>query len=250
MKISRRFICCVFLLTFIMSCGIVSAAPAQPQPDSYHLTGYVKEIPRYNGAYGIVGDDGKNYLPLNLPRQFRKEGLAIKFDYQPKTAPNPINWGETVQIGRVAKISPPLTSEERSAIYVLLKRLDAFNAKDLAKLQQIDIVSRQLTPEQYMNWLDRYGNFKLRYVEISAGNSSSIEGACYYTREIVNGMTLYGNAELAAMTFTLNKTSDGWKLAESSSSRSSLSYESDPLVEIKQKAISKYGVDDLSNLWR
>ncbi len=251
MKVTKHLFCSVLLLTIILSCSVLSAAPAPTQPSSYHLTGYVKEIPNYRGAYGIVGDDGKKYQPLNLPRQFRKEGLAVKFDYQLKdNVPNPINWGDTVQIANVAAISPPLTYEERSAIYVLLKRLDAFNARDLDKLQQIDTVSRQLTREQYDSWLGRYGNFKLRYVEISTYDSNSIDGACYYTREIINGMALYGNVELASMTFTLSRTPNGWKLTQSSSNRSSIFYESDPLAEIRQKAINKYGVDDLANLWR
>lgn len=242
----------VLLLLFILSGSVASASSSQTRPDSntYPLTGYVEEIPHYSGAYGIVGDDGKKYQPLNLPRQFRKEGLAIKFDYQRKdNVPNPINWGAVIQIANAAKISPPLTQEERSVIYVLSKRMEAFNTKDLSKLQQIDTVSRQLTPAQFKNWLGNYGNFTLRYIEISAGDIYSINGICYYTRELVNGMTLFGNTELASMTFTLSKTPDGWKLTQSAPG-TPLPYDSDPLAEIKQKAVDKYGVDDLSKLWR
>jgi hypothetical protein len=46
-------------------------------------------------------------------------------------------------------------------------------------------------------------------------DSTSITGSCYYTRELTNGMTLHGNTDLAAMTFTLSQTPQGWKLTQS-----------------------------------
>lgn len=34
------------------------------------------------GFYGIVGDDGNKYLPLNLDAQYRQNGMRIAFEYK------------------------------------------------------------------------------------------------------------------------------------------------------------------------
>lgn len=35
------------------------------------------------GFYGIAGDDGSNYLPLNLDAQYRVDGLRVAFESEP-----------------------------------------------------------------------------------------------------------------------------------------------------------------------
>jgi hypothetical protein len=41
--------------------------------------GTVKHLSFEGGFYGIVADDGKHYDPLNLPPEFRVDGLRIRF---------------------------------------------------------------------------------------------------------------------------------------------------------------------------
>jgi len=41
--------------------------------------GTVKYLSFEGGFYGIVGDDGNHYDPLNLPQEFRVEGLRVRF---------------------------------------------------------------------------------------------------------------------------------------------------------------------------
>ena len=41
--------------------------------------GTVKHVSLEGGFYGIVGDDGRNYDPLNLPQEFQIDGLRVRF---------------------------------------------------------------------------------------------------------------------------------------------------------------------------
>ena len=160
-------------------------------------------------------------------------------------------WGTIVELSNVSEITNNLTIDERRAIVVLLKRMAAFNNKDLIQLQQIDLLSKQLTKEQFDSWISKYTNYTLRYVDIFSANSSSITGACYYTRELANGMTLYGNTDLAMMTFTMNHTANGWKLANLDTLRNPVfNDKTDALADLRQKAMSKYKTDDLATLWQ
>ena len=101
-------------------------------------------------------------------------------------------WGTIVELSNVSEITNEPSSDERRAIYVFLKRMAAFNNKDLIQLQQIDTLAKQLTKEQFDSWVSKYTNYTLLYLDIYSASSSSITGACYYTRELVNGMTMSG----------------------------------------------------------
>lgn len=51
------------------------------------------------GFYGIVGDDGKDYLPLNLDAQYRVNGLRIAFESEPAGNIATIHmWGTPVNL--------------------------------------------------------------------------------------------------------------------------------------------------------
>jgi hypothetical protein len=46
-----------------------------------------------------VGDDGKNYLPLNLDSRYEQDGLRVAFEYEPvKDVATIQMWGEPVNL--------------------------------------------------------------------------------------------------------------------------------------------------------
>ena len=45
----------------------------------FEMYGTVKYIGLEGGFYGIIGDDGGRYQPLNLPEEYRVDGLRIWF---------------------------------------------------------------------------------------------------------------------------------------------------------------------------
>jgi hypothetical protein len=62
-------------------------------------TGTVRCIDSEGGIYGIITGDGTHYLPSNLPKQYAKDGLNVKF----KAYNMPINpavrmWGSPIRI--------------------------------------------------------------------------------------------------------------------------------------------------------
>jgi len=241
-----------FLLLFTFFSPLALAAQPTPPATALHLTGQIYYRNIEGGFYGIIGDDGIKYQPTNLPRKFKKEGLNLKFDAKMKShMVSAFQWGTIVELSQVSEFKTDLTIEERRAIYVLLKRMEAFNNKDLGQLQQIDIPSKQLTAEQFDSWVSKYGNYTLRYVDILSVNSTSITGACYYTRELVNGMTLYGNTDLAMMTFTMTNPGNGWKLVRQGSLTNPIFNDNtNILADLKEKALKKYKTDNLATLWQ
>lgn len=241
LTINKLAIILLIVITMITSQSLTSAASSNLQ-----LTGEICYVSNEDGLYGILGDNGIKYQPTNLPRELRKDGLPVKFSAEIRDDIfTSINWGTTIKITTIEKINPTISRDERTAIYVLLKRLAAFNTKDLAALIAIDSTSRNLSPQQFTDWIANFSNFTLRYVEITTADSTTITGSAIYTREIANTMTLHDNDNITQLIFTLNHTKDGWKLLQTSSSKPLY-----PLSTIKEQAKLKYGTDDLATVWR
>ncbi|MDU2063882.1 MAG: hypothetical protein E6713_03495 [Sporomusaceae bacterium] len=243
-------ICAKFLVLLAMAlfCGqfpVTSAAT----PAAIFRTGEVHYLATEDGMFGILGDDGIKYQPINLPRQFRKEGAVIAFTATPKDDTfTSIMWGKVVELKNVHSLSPDLPKGERTAIYLLQQRMDAFNEKNLAKLQNVDVESRSLAPAQFMDWIGGYGGFTLRYVEILSADSMSITGYYVYTRGLGKEIRWSDGAEIAASAFELTRRNDGWKLTASGSAIDKIADVAPQ--DLMKKSKAKYGTDDLSTLWR
>ncbi len=67
--------------------------------------GTITSINLEGGSFGIVGDDGKDYLPLNLDKQYEQDGLRVAFEYEPvKDVATIQMWGETVNLTFIESI--------------------------------------------------------------------------------------------------------------------------------------------------
>jgi hypothetical protein len=241
LPIHKLWIPLLIVITIMISQSLVFAADPNLQ-----LTGEVSYVAAEDGLYGIIGDDGIKYQPMNLPRELRKDGLAVKFSAEIRDDIfTSIMWGRTIKIKTIEKINPTLMRGERTAIYVLLKRLTAFNNKDLTTLKTIDSASQNLSSQQFEDWIGEFSNFTLRYVEIFTSDATTITGSSIYTREVANRMTLDDGDNITQLVFTLNRTKDGWKLLQSSSGKPLYT-----LSTIKEQAKLKYGTEDLATIWR
>lgn len=66
--------------------------------------GSVTFVDLEGGFYGIIGDDGERYLPLNLAPDYEVDGLRIAFDYEPVKDTSTIQmWGIPVNITFIEK---------------------------------------------------------------------------------------------------------------------------------------------------
>ncbi len=68
----------IALLLFVF---IISAC-ATETIEEYYATGTVRLIREGNGFYGIVGDDGTKYEPLEIPVSFRVDGKRVIIRFQ------------------------------------------------------------------------------------------------------------------------------------------------------------------------
>ncbi|OQX55879.1 MAG: hypothetical protein B5M53_03620 [Candidatus Cloacimonas sp. 4484_209] len=64
----------------------------------FSANGTIEYISLEGGFYGIVTDEGEKYLPLNLPEEFKKDGLRVWFKAKPKKVTTNQMWGKPIEI--------------------------------------------------------------------------------------------------------------------------------------------------------
>jgi len=63
----------------------VKVEPAkQPQKAEQMITGTVRYVELEGGFYELVANSGEKYDPVNLPAEYRNDGLRVKFQIQEK----------------------------------------------------------------------------------------------------------------------------------------------------------------------
>ncbi len=68
-------------------------------------TGTVKYIDLEGGFYGIISDSSKNYDPINLSEEFKKDDLRVSFDAKIREDRVSIHvWGTLIEIVRIEKL--------------------------------------------------------------------------------------------------------------------------------------------------
>lgn len=107
------------LMLALSGCGIKEVATSRPSRDSatdingtseaekgsFEITGEItfKEIE--GGFYAIEGNDGRKYDPLNLPEDFRREGLAVKIVAEKKTGVMSARmYGTVIELLEISKL--------------------------------------------------------------------------------------------------------------------------------------------------
>jgi hypothetical protein len=93
----------VFVLLMISGATVMSCSTKGK--DDGKLTGTVIYVSLEGGFYGIKGDDGRNYDPVNLPEEFRKDGLRVRFAARElKDQASFHMWGVLVEVITIQKI--------------------------------------------------------------------------------------------------------------------------------------------------
>ncbi len=98
----------VLFLIFIALSGISLSQ------DIVNTTGKIEYFPFEGGFYGIIGDDGNNYDPMNLPAEYQKENCKVKFKGIIRTDVMSVhNWGIILELKDIE-----LLNEEKSSFEV------------------------------------------------------------------------------------------------------------------------------------
>jgi len=74
---------------------------------SFKIKGKAKFVDLGTGFWGIVGEDGKEYLPMPMPEQLKFEGHSVECRAVKIDAMNMFMWGETVRIVISLKFKMP-----------------------------------------------------------------------------------------------------------------------------------------------
>lgn len=78
-----------------------------PEGQLVSETGTVRHIDLAGGFYGILGDSGKHYDPVNLDPAFRQNGLRIRFTGKPLQGVLTMRmWGRPIKLTEIQRITP------------------------------------------------------------------------------------------------------------------------------------------------
>ena len=69
--------------------------------------GTVRFIEINGGFWGIVGDDGNNYDPMDLDPQLQEDGLRVRFEAVPETdMMSSRMWGAMIRLIHIETVKP------------------------------------------------------------------------------------------------------------------------------------------------
>lgn len=80
MKTSTHSYPRLFVSTALIVLALLCQSCSTDSGDTFSVTGTVMFLSFEGGFYGIKGDDGRNYDPINLPVDLRKDGLRVRFE--------------------------------------------------------------------------------------------------------------------------------------------------------------------------
>lgn len=93
----------IFLL---VAFSIIFLSCSSTEIESIYTTGTVKYISLEGGFYGIIGDDGEHYDPINLSKEFQVDGKRIMFSYKIRNNLAGFHmWGKIIEIIDVKEFS-------------------------------------------------------------------------------------------------------------------------------------------------
>ena len=91
-----------------MVAAIAPASCTSTDEDIVYVIGTVEYIDLEGGFYGIIGNDGKHYDPINLGPEFQEDCLRIYFEAKIREdVASTHMWGIPVEITRIEELARP-----------------------------------------------------------------------------------------------------------------------------------------------
>jgi hypothetical protein len=101
--ISIQIVVGLFLL--ILSGTTAWAGDKEKGADILSGTGTIKHIDLEGGFYGLIADDGQKYLPKDLAREFKVDGLHVRFQVKILAGVATIYmWGTPVEVFSIERL--------------------------------------------------------------------------------------------------------------------------------------------------
>jgi hypothetical protein len=91
-------------LLFALTGACVSSYSVWGAQDEIRFVGEVRWISLEGGFFGLVAEDGRKFFPLNLPEEFKKEGLKIKVKGKIKKGTVTVQmWGAPFEVREIVE---------------------------------------------------------------------------------------------------------------------------------------------------
>ncbi len=105
----RNVLLIVFSILFALSLScnkyISHEKNIQSKENIIKAKGTIVHIKLEGGFFGIIADDGNKYLPVNLSKEFQKDGLKVKFEGKFRPDLSGIHmWGKYIEITKINEL--------------------------------------------------------------------------------------------------------------------------------------------------
>lgn len=90
--------CGLLLLALFLLFALPGCRSECPLCGKVRVTGTVVYVPLEGGFFGILGDNGVQYEPVNLPEEFRVDGLRVVFVAEHVEGASIFMWGELIRL--------------------------------------------------------------------------------------------------------------------------------------------------------
>ena len=244
-RTQRNWVLLLLLIMVLLTPATLGEAADYPR---LRLKGTVKYIASQD-TYGIWGENGKKYQPVKqLPKEFRKDGTEVVIEARERRdIVGTRMWGTAIEVLSIMRADLYISPEDKQAIALLLRRMEAFNNRDLTALQKIDTMAGGLTADDFTAWLGSYSGFTLHYVETAGQGRGAITGFCLYSRKLENGLSLSGDIQYSLMQFELKQTNGEWLFAGTRSYRPAEATDWDSYIsQLQAAAKTRFGTDNLA----
>jgi hypothetical protein len=77
-KVTLRNAISFISLAFLLTGACIANFGTSGAQDEISFVGEVRWISIEGGFFGLVAEDGRKFFPLNVPQEFKKEGLKIR----------------------------------------------------------------------------------------------------------------------------------------------------------------------------
>ena len=120
----------------------------QEEKEIISTNGTIKYVSLEGGFYGIESDKGEKYLPLNLPEEFKKDGLRVWFKAKPKRVTGIYMWGKPVEILEI-KLVEEIQNLSQIKVAILYERITdgVYHPSKIRTYQDLVKILKETNPD-------------------------------------------------------------------------------------------------------
>ncbi|MCD6192352.1 MAG: hypothetical protein J7L26_02650, partial [Candidatus Aminicenantes bacterium] len=138
----------VSIVVLVLAPHFIGWGDFQGGKEIISTNGTIKYVSLEGGFYGIETDKGEKYLPLNLPEEFKKDGLRVWFKAKLKRVTTIYMWGEPVEILEI-KLIQTTQNLSQIKIAILYERITdgIYHPSKIRTYQDLVKILKEINPD-------------------------------------------------------------------------------------------------------